>query len=48
MRFRRLPVAEEGRLLGIVSIGDMVRAMVDGRQAEVRGLHNCIAGGPVA
>jgi CBS domain-containing protein len=31
-RIRHLPVVEEGRLIGIVSIGDVVRAVIDEQQ----------------
>jgi CBS domain-containing protein len=48
MRFRRLPVLEQGELTGIVSIGDLVKAMVEEKEAEVRALHNYIAASPVA
>ena len=33
--FRHLPVVEEGRLIGVVSIGDVVKARID--QSEHRG-----------
>jgi CBS domain-containing protein len=48
MRFRRMPVVHEGHLTGIVSIGDLVKAVVEEKEAEVRALHNYIAGSPVA
>ena len=37
-RFRHLPVVEEGRMVGIVSIGDVVKAFVDERDYELREL----------
>lgn len=35
-RFRHLPVLEDGDLVGIVSIGDIVKARLDGLEAEHR------------
>ena len=34
-RFRHLPVVEDGRLLGIVSIGDILKAQRDAYQGEI-------------
>ena len=31
-RIRHLPVMEKGRLIGVISIGDVVRAVVDEQQ----------------
>ena len=33
-RFRHLPVVEDGKLIGIVSIGDVVKSRIDGVMAE--------------
>lgn len=41
---RHLPVVEEGKLLGIVSIGDLVKKMLDEKQAEVEKLSEYITG----
>jgi predicted transcriptional regulator len=38
-RFRHLPIMDHGRLVGIVSIGDIVRAQRDHFQGEVYTLH---------
>jgi CBS domain-containing protein len=38
-RFRHLPIMDQGRLVGIVSIGDVVRAQRDHFQGEVYTLH---------
>lgn len=44
-RIRHLPVLEEGRLAGIISIGDVVRAVVDGQQYEIHTLQRYIMSG---
>jgi CBS domain-containing protein len=41
-RVRHLPVVENGRLVGIVSIGDVVRAVVDGQQFTIASLESYI------
>ena len=41
---RHLPVVEEGKLLGIVSIGDLVKKMLDEKQNEVEKLSQYITG----
>jgi len=41
---RHLPVVENGKLLGIVSIGDLVKKMLDEKQAEVEKLSEYITG----
>lgn len=41
---RHLPVVEEGKLLGIVSIGDLVKKMLDEKQTEVEKLSEYITG----
>jgi CBS domain-containing protein len=43
-RFRHLPVVVEGRLAGIVSIGDMVKARIDLLESERAQLARYIAG----
>ncbi len=44
-RIRHLPVCEDGRLLGIVSIGDLVKWKIAETQAEADGLKAYIAAG---
>jgi CBS domain-containing protein len=44
-RFRHLPVLEEGELVGLVSIGDVVKARVEAQEVEVDGLRAYVAGG---
>lgn len=47
-RFRHLPVVDNGRLLGIVTIGDAVKAVIDQQQQTIRHLSGYIAGDLVA
>ena len=44
-RCRHLPVLEDGRLLGLISIGDVSRWMADQDRAEAESLRQYIAGG---
>ena len=44
-RVRHLPVLEQGRLVGIVSIGDVVRAVVDEQQFTIASLESYITSG---
>jgi CBS domain-containing protein len=44
-RCRHLPVVENGRLIGTISIGDITRWMADSHQAEAEHLKNYITGG---
>ena len=43
-RVRHLPVVEHGRVVGIVSIGDLVKAVIEQQQRELDHLHSYIAG----
>jgi len=43
-RCRHLPVVQDGKLLGIVSIGDLVKKMLDEKQNEVEKLSQYITG----
>ncbi len=43
-RIRHLPVVENGRLAGIVSVGDIIKHVSKQREAEVRYLTDYIAG----
>lgn len=43
-RMRHLPVLEGNRLVGMVSIGDLVKAMIDEQSEEIEHLQNYIAG----
>jgi CBS domain-containing protein len=44
-RIRHLPVVADGRLIGVVSIGDLVKRKIDEAQAEADGLKAYIATG---
>jgi CBS domain-containing protein len=43
-RVRHLPVVEDGRLVGLVSIGDLVKATIDEQQFTINQLKSYIAG----
>ena len=43
-RFRHLPILEEGKLIGMVSIGDVVKAVLDQQTHEVDNLRNYVTG----
>jgi len=43
-RFRHLPVMENGRLIGLVSIGDVVKARIDQQEHEVDSLRAYVVG----
>jgi CBS domain-containing protein len=44
-RLRHLPVVEDGRLIGTISIGDVTRWMADAHRAEAEHLKNYITTG---
>ena len=43
-RIRHLPVMEHGQLIGMVSIGDVVKAIIDSQQHTIDNLENYILG----
>jgi CBS domain-containing protein len=42
--FRHLPVTQDGVLIGLISIGDMVKELLTERDQTIRGLENYILG----
>jgi len=42
-RFRHLPVVEGGKILGLVSIGDLVKARIEEAETEARAMKDYIA-----
>jgi CBS domain-containing protein len=43
-RIRHLPVVERGRMIGIISIGDLVKAVIEEQQQTIDQLERYIAG----
>ena len=43
-RIRQLPVIEDGRLIGIVSIGDLVNSMISDKEFVIEQLESYITG----
>jgi CBS domain-containing protein len=44
-RFRHLPVVDDGKMIGIISIGDVVKHRLDELETEAHMLHDYITGG---
>ncbi len=45
-RHRHLPVLDNGKLVGIISIGDLVKTIITNQQFMIRNLENYISGAP--
>ena len=43
-RFRHLPVLDEGRLIGLISIGDVVKQLISEKETTIKGLEDYILG----
>jgi signal-transduction protein with cAMP-binding, CBS, and nucleotidyltransferase domain len=44
-RIRHIPVIDEGKLMGIITIGDVVNSMISEQNLTIRDLENYITGG---
>jgi CBS domain-containing protein len=43
-RIRHLPVVDEGRMVGVISIGDLVRAVIEDQEQTIEQLERFISG----
>lgn len=43
-RIRHIPILEDGRIVGVISIGDVVKARIDDAELEVESLRGFVAG----
>lgn len=42
--FRHLPIVDDGKLVGVVSIGDVVKSLIDEQADQVRNLRDYVSG----
>jgi CBS domain-containing protein len=42
--FRHLPIVDDGKVIGVVSIGDVVKALIDEQRNHITGLESYIMG----
>ena len=43
-RIRHLPVVEAGLVIGVISIGDVVKAIITDQKSQITGMENYILG----
>lgn len=43
-RIRHLPVVDNGRIVGVISVGDLVKSIISSQQDEIQHLHAYIQG----
>lgn len=46
-RIRHLPVVEDGKVIGVISIGDVVTSMLKDKESLIKGLENFILGSEI-
>jgi len=46
-RIRHLPVMQEGKVVGVISIGDVVKSLLQDKDTLIKGLENYLLGGEI-